>query len=150
MTIGGLNLYGERAYKNFIGVIYRHLLHTALSIGNKKTTDFSGMLLFAPKVFLESNDFSFSLSNKRWEHKVFEGCFGLTCESDEVLVVDPKTIEINLSLNCVDKSPLFILFDDINDENVTLKMNIYYSLIINNNSECYLLDHVQNLKRQAN
>lgn len=140
VTIGGLNLYGERAYKNFIGVIYRHLLHTALSIGNKKTTDFSGMLLFAPKVFLESNDFSFSLSNKRWEHKVFEGCFGLTCESDEVLVVDPKTIEINLSLNCVDKSPLFILFDDINDENVTLKMNIYYSLIINNNSECYLLD----------
>lgn len=140
MTIHGLNLYGESAYEYFIGVIYRHLLHTARSIGNKKTTDFSGMLLFAPKVFLESNGFSFSPSNKRWEHKVFEGCFGLTYDSDEVLVVDPKTIEINLSLNCVDKSPLFILFDDMNDEDITLKMNIYYSLIIKNNSECYLLD----------
>ncbi|MFM1643666.1 hypothetical protein [Aeromonas salmonicida] len=140
VTIHGLNLYGESAYKYFIVVIYRHLLHTARSIGNKKTADFSGMLLFAPKVFLESNGFSFSPSNKRWEHKVFEGCFGLTCDSDEVLVVDPKTIEINLSLNCVDKSPLFILFDDMNDEDITLKMNIYYSLIIKNNSECYLLD----------
>ncbi|MFM5755674.1 hypothetical protein ACET52_12700 [Aeromonas veronii] len=140
VTIHGLNVYGKSAYDYFTGVIYRHLLRTARSIGSKKTTDFSEMLLFAPKDFLQSNNFTFSTSNKRWEHKVFEGCFGLTCNSDEVLVVDPKTIEINLSLNCVDKSPLFILFDDINDENVTLKMNIYYSLIIKNDSECYLLD----------
>ncbi|HDT5886405.1 TPA: hypothetical protein QHA87_000368, partial [Aeromonas dhakensis] len=140
ITIHGLDLYGEKACGNFIGVIYRHLLHSARSIGNKKANDFSGMLLFASKAFLQSNNFTFSISNKRWEHKVFEGCFGLTCDSDEVLVVDPKTIEINLSLNCVDKSPLFILFDDINDEDVNLKMSVYYSLIIKNNSGCYLLD----------
>ncbi|MNB95647.1 hypothetical protein D3C81_575450 [compost metagenome] len=140
VTIHGLNVYGKSAYNYFTGVIYRHLLRTARSIGSKKTTDFSEMLLFAPKDFLQSNNFTFSTSNKRWEHKVFEGCFGLTCDSDEVLVVDPKTIEINLSLNCVDKSPLFILFDDINDENVNLKMSVYYSLIIKNKSGCYLLD----------
>ncbi|QNF16670.1 hypothetical protein FT669_05570 [Aeromonas jandaei] len=130
---------GKKTHMNFINVIYDYLIKSAITISSDEMENLDGMLMFAPTDRLQHNEFIYDNSNRIWCHRTFNNCWGIESYGENILVVDPKKVSISLSKNCVDKSPLFISYHETQTNKVTLDVDIYYDISIDNKA-CFLLN----------
>lgn len=126
---------GRSSARNFIHHLYNRLLDIAVN-GVLADIVIDKVVVFSSKEILKNLGFKVG-KNFIWEHEKCSNSFGILAESEKLLVVDNKSVEINITLNPLwaeSNSPIFSYFLDSNDVKIELKVEVFYDIFLKNDN----------------
>ncbi|GCF89625.1 hypothetical protein [Shewanella sp. M-Br] len=139
MTSDHLEYYGYHfgydSARNFLNQLYSQFMNIAKK-GTFAEIYIDQVVVFSSQESLVSLGFKKGEKNI-WVHEKCARSYGYIAKSEEVLVVDNKSVEIKMTLNPLwseFNSTVFSYFIDNNEVEVELKVEVFYEIALKNDS----------------